>query len=122
MSKLSSKNYRGSAFPFVREATSILLLSVFTLTGCLGEGGGNSQCDPVSFTKTITPIKIQGKHDAYFNPDDFDFMFKSNIVVNDISFEGVTSGKHSTTDRNDDLTFDVNGTKCSRNDGERNVK
>lgn len=120
MSKDSLQTVRGLAFRFIREAAMLSFLGVFALTGCLGGDDGNPHCDPVPYTKTILPIKVQG-HDIYFNVNDFDFLLASNIVVSDIQFQGVAAGKHGNQNKDDDFVFDVNGTKCSRNDGDRNV-
>ncbi|MGZ3722907.1 MAG: hypothetical protein ACXVA9_08265, partial [Bdellovibrionales bacterium] len=121
MSDSSSKNYLGSVFPVSRGIGPLILVALLASTGCLGSGDdGNPHCDPIPYSKTITPIKTQN-HDVYFNINDFDFLFANNLVITDISFQGVVNGKHRDDDKDDDFSFDVNGTKTSRCDGDRNV-
>lgn len=118
----SYKNYFGSFFPSSWGARSLFAAFSFVfITGCLETGTDNSKCEPKPFNKIITPIKYQDRHDVYFSINDFDFLFTPNLVISDIDLEGVATGRHRDDDHGDDFDFDVNGTKASRCDGDRNM-
>lgn len=93
---------------------AIASLVILSLAGCLDD----KKCTE-EFERIIKPIKINGGKNIVFDIDDFDFLLKSNLVIDDIILQGELDDKG---DEPQDFSFDINGIKAVRKDGGKHIE